>query len=43
MTKLMAPDALRLASPKNAGAILATLDLRLAEAARGEGVALVVG
>jgi predicted nucleic acid-binding protein len=37
-TKLTAPDALHLASAKNAGAILATLDARLAEAARGQGV-----
>ena len=39
-TKLAAPDALHLASAKNAGATLATLDTRLAEAARGQGVAL---
>ncbi len=39
-TKLTAPDALHLASAKNAGATLATLDVRLAEAARGQGVAL---
>jgi predicted nucleic acid-binding protein len=37
-TKLSAPDALHLASAKNAGAALATLDVRLAEAARGQGV-----
>lgn len=35
-TKLTAPDALDLASVKNAGAALATLDARLAEAARGQ-------
>jgi uncharacterized protein len=39
-TKLAAPDALHLASAKNAGATLATLDARLAEAARGQGVTL---
>lgn len=39
-TKLAAADALHLASAKNAGATLATLDARLAEAARGQGVAL---
>jgi uncharacterized protein len=39
-TKLAAPDALHLASAKNAGATLATLDARLAEAAQGQGVAL---
>ena len=39
-TKLTAPDALHLASAKNAGAALATLDARLADAARGQGVAL---
>lgn len=37
-TKLSAPDALHLASAKNAGAALATLDVRLAEAARGQGI-----
>ena len=37
-TKLSAPDALHLASAKNAGAALATLDTRLAEAARAQGV-----
>ena len=36
-TKLTAPDALHLASAKNAGATLATLDARLVEAARGQG------
>jgi predicted nucleic acid-binding protein len=39
-TKLAAADALHLASAKNAGTTLATLDLRLAEAARGQGVLL---
>jgi uncharacterized protein len=39
-TKLTAPDALHLASAKNAGATLATLDVRLAEVARGQGLAL---
>jgi uncharacterized protein len=39
-TKLAAADALHLASAKNAGATLATLDVRLAEAARGQGVTL---
>jgi uncharacterized protein len=39
-TKLAAADALHLASAKNAGATLATLDGRLAEAVRGQGVAL---
>jgi uncharacterized protein len=39
-TKLAAADALHLASAKNAGATLATFDARLAEAARGQGVAL---
>ncbi len=34
-TKLAAADALHLASAKNAGATLATLDARVAEAARG--------
>ena len=37
-TKLAAADALHLASAKNAGAILATLEIRLAEAAKGQGV-----
>lgn len=37
-TKLSAPDALHLASAKNAAATLATLDARLAEAARRQGV-----
>jgi uncharacterized protein len=37
-TKLSAPDALHLASAKNAGAVLATLDVRLADAARAQGV-----
>jgi uncharacterized protein len=37
-TKLSAPDALHLASTKNAGAALATFDERLAEAARRQGV-----
>ncbi len=39
-TKLAAADALHLASAKNAGATLATLDLRLGEAAHGQAVAL---
>ena len=39
-TKLSAPDALHLAAAKNAGARLATLDARLAEAARMQGVEL---
>ncbi len=39
-TKLLAPDALHLASAKNAGATLATFDARLAEAARTAGVEL---
>jgi uncharacterized protein len=38
--KLAAPDALHLASAKNAGATLATFDARLAQAARTQGVAL---
>jgi predicted nucleic acid-binding protein len=38
VTKLSASDALHLASAKNAEAILATLDVRLAEAARGQGM-----
>jgi predicted nucleic acid-binding protein len=37
-TKLSAPDALHLASAKNAGATLATFDARLADAARAQGV-----
>lgn len=37
-TKLSAPDALHLASAKNAGAVLATLDPTLADAARAQGV-----
>jgi len=37
-TKLSAPDALHLASAKNAGVALATFDARLAEAARAQGV-----
>jgi predicted nucleic acid-binding protein len=37
-TKLAAADALHLASAKNAGATLATLDARLAAAARTHGV-----
>jgi predicted nucleic acid-binding protein len=37
-TKLAAPDALHLASAKNASAALATFDARLAEAARAQGV-----
>ena len=37
-TRLAAADALHLASAKNAGAALATLDARLAEAARARGV-----
>jgi uncharacterized protein len=39
-TKLAAADALHLASAKNVGATLATLDARLAEAARAKGVAV---
>ena len=39
-TKLAAANASRLASAKNIGVTLATLDARLAEAARGQGVAL---
>jgi uncharacterized protein len=35
-TKLAAADALHLASAKSAGSTLATLDLRLADAARGQ-------
>jgi predicted nucleic acid-binding protein len=37
-TKLAAPDALHLASAKNAVAMLATLDARLADAARAQAV-----
>ena len=37
-TRLLAPDALHLASAKNAGARLATFDVRLAKAARMQGV-----
>lgn len=37
-TKLAAADALHLASAKNAGAMLATLDARLAGAARRQGI-----
>jgi predicted nucleic acid-binding protein len=37
-TKLAAPDALHLVSAKNAGAVLATFDARLADAARAQGV-----
>jgi predicted nucleic acid-binding protein len=40
-TKPAAPDALHLAATINVGAALATLDLRLAEAARPRGVELV--
>ena len=40
-TKLLAPDALHLASAKNAGARLATFDARLAEAARMQSVEVV--
>jgi len=39
--KLAAADALHLASAKNAGATLATLDARLADAARMKGVDVV--
>lgn len=39
-TKLAAPDALHLATAMNAGATLATFDLRLAAAARSRGVAV---
>ncbi len=42
-TKLSAPDALHLASAKNAGAVLATFDARLAEAARRQGVEVALG
>jgi predicted nucleic acid-binding protein len=37
-TKLVAPDALHLASARNAGARLATFGARLAEAAKAQGV-----
>jgi len=37
-TRLLAPDALHLASAKNAGATLATFDARLADAARMQGI-----
>jgi len=40
-TKLAAADALHLASAKSAGAAMATLDIRLAEAAAAYGVAVV--
>jgi predicted nucleic acid-binding protein len=39
-TKLAPADALHLASAKNAGAVMATFDRRLAEAARAQGVDL---
>ncbi|HLX97338.1 MAG TPA: hypothetical protein VKR62_01470 [Roseiarcus sp.] len=42
-TKLAAADALRLASAKNAGATLATFDVRLAEAGRAQGVEVALG
>ena len=42
-TKLSAPDALHLASAKNAGAALATFDARLAEAARAQSVEVALG
>jgi uncharacterized protein len=42
-TKLAAADALHLASAKNAGAVLATLDARLADAARAQGVEVALG
>jgi uncharacterized protein len=42
-TKLSAPDALHLATAKNAGAALATFDARLAEAARGQGLEVALG
>ena len=42
-TKLAAPDALHLASARNAGAALATFDVRLAEAARAQGVEVALG
>jgi len=41
-TKLVAPDALHLASAKNLGAALATLDERLRTAARMKGVELTM-
>ena len=40
-SKLAAADALHLASAKSAGAAMATLDIRLAEAAAVYGVAVV--
>ena len=40
-TKLSAADALHLASAKNTGALLATFDLRLTEAARAQKVAVI--
>jgi len=40
-TKLRAPDALHLASARNAHAAFATLDLRLAEAGRAQGAEVV--
>lgn len=40
-TKLSAPDALHLAAARNAGARLATFDVRLAEAARAQEVDVV--
>ena len=42
-TELATADALHLASAKNAGAALATLDPRLAEAARAQGVDVALG
>ena len=42
-TKLAAPDALHLASARNAGAALATFDTRLADAARAQGVEVALG
>jgi uncharacterized protein len=42
-TKLSAPDALHLASAWNVGAALATFDVRLAEAARAQGVEVALG
>ena len=41
-TKLAAADALHLASAKNAGAAIATFDLRLADAARAQGLEAAV-
>ena len=41
-TKLAAADALHLASATNAGAELATFDMRLAEAAKGAGMKLAI-